>query len=140
MKSFLILSVVLMMPFFSQAVDDVVGTIKPADPAAIGANACAMDRERLCAGIEPGDRRLAKCMREKKDQVSAECKAQQKARKAQFKDVKEACHEDVEKFCGGKKGGRGRIMKCMRKHKDELSAACKAEIEEAKAMHQRKKK
>jgi Cysteine rich repeat len=40
----------------------------------------------------------------------------------------EACKPDVEKFCSGVEPGGGRIMSCMRKHKDELSQACKDSI------------
>ncbi|MNL86129.1 Cysteine rich repeat protein [compost metagenome] len=52
--------------------------------------------------------------------------------KEAFKDVKEACHDDVEKYCANVKSGRGRIMKCMKEHKEQLSPACKAEVEEMK--------
>ena len=97
-----------------------------------GDGPCAKDVQTLCPGIEPGDGRIAKCMRENKDKLSAECKAQKEKMKAAFKEVKEACQDDVEKFCGEMKPGRGRIMKCMKEHKEQLSPACKAEVEEMK--------
>jgi hypothetical protein len=40
----------------------------------------------------------------------------------------EACKPDVEKFCSDVKAGGGRIISCMRQHKDELSQACKDAI------------
>lgn len=103
-----------------------------APAAAAGGGACAADVAQLCSGVEHGDGRIAKCLRDNKDKVSAECKANHEKMKAAFKEVKEACHDDVEKFCSSVKGGKGRIMKCMKEHKEELSAGCKAEIAEMK--------
>lgn len=105
-----------------------------------GHGPCAKDRETLCAGIEPGGGAIAKCMKENKDKLSAECKAHVEAMKGQHKEVKEACHDDVEKFCADVKPGKGRIMKCMKEHKEELSAACKEEVASAKEMRKKARK
>jgi len=35
------------------------------------------------------------------------------------------CAEDVKKFCGDVKPGRGAIAKCMKAHETELSPACR---------------
>jgi hypothetical protein len=35
---------------------------------------CRTDIEKLCPGIKPGEGRLKACLREKKDQISPECK------------------------------------------------------------------
>lgn len=102
-----------------------------------GEGPCAKDRETLCAGIEPGDGKLFKCMKDNADKLSAECKAHQEKMKEHRKGMKEACADDVEKFCGETKPGKGRIMKCMKKHKEELSAACKEEMGQAKGMHKK---
>lgn len=53
--------------------------------------------------------------------------------KEAVKEVAAACQADMEKFCSDVKKGGGRVRKCMREHKDQLSAGCKAEIEEKKA-------
>ena len=103
-----------------------------ATPTPAGKGPCAADVAQFCSGIEHGDGRLMKCLHANKDKVSAECKASHEKMKEAFKEVKEACHDDVEKFCGTVKGGKGRIMKCMKEHKEELSAGCKAEVEQMK--------
>lgn len=102
-------------------------------------NACKQDMETLCAGVEPGEGHMRKCMMENKDKLSAECKTQQEKMKAAMKDIHEACHEDAEKFCGDVKKGRGRMMKCMKEHKEEMSQSCKDEMTKAKEARKKRK-
>ena len=40
-----------------------------------------------------------------------------------------SCTMDVQKFCGGVQPGEGRIQKCLKSHKDELSENCKTKDE-----------
>lgn len=105
---------------------------------------CAKDRETLCGNIEHGDGRVMKCMDENKDKLSAECKEHREKmsekRKEVQKELKEACHDDVEKFCDDVEQGQGRIMKCMKDYKDELSSGCKQEVESIKAKHKKGRK
>ena len=42
-----------------------------------------------------------------------------------------ACAGDIEKFCQGVQQGEGRIANCIAQHKEEVSPACKARLEEA---------
>ena len=58
--------------------------------------------------------------------------------KEAVKEVAAPCRADREKFCNGVKKGGGRIAKCMREHKDQLSAECKTEIDAKKAARQKK--
>lgn len=50
-----------------------------------------------------------------------------------------ACEEDARRLCPNVKPGDGRIAACLRQHKAEMSAACKADHERAreKAEHRR---
>ncbi len=43
------------------------------------------------------------------------------------------CKADYEKLCGDVKPGGGRIMECLKEHKDELSPECKTFLENKKA-------
>ena len=43
------------------------------------------------------------------------------------------CRADVEKLCPGVKPGGGRIIQCLKAHKDEVSDACKADLKQMKA-------
>lgn len=96
--------------------------------------ACKADLDKLCAGVEPGEGRLMKCLKEKESQVSAECKASWDKMKDERKDrrqeMRAACGGDVEKHCPGMKPGDGQLMKCMKEKEAQLSAGCKAAMSE----------
>jgi Cysteine rich repeat len=89
--------------------------------------ACKADVERLCPGAQPGHGRVMRCLRDKEDQVSAECKAHIEEMRQRFQAAAEACKPDVEKFCQDVQPGGGRIIQCLRQHETELSDACKAQ-------------
>ena len=36
------------------------------------------------------------------------------------------CTDDIAKFCQGVKGGRGKIIQCLKEHETELSSQCQA--------------
>lgn len=43
---------------------------------------------------------------------------------AQTASERAACHGDVKTFCSGVMPGGGRILNCLAKHKNKISAAC----------------
>jgi len=47
--------------------------------------------------------------------------------------TKGACKPDVKKFCPGMGFDKPKIEKCIYEHRDEVSAACEANIEEKEA-------
>jgi hypothetical protein len=47
----------------------------------------------------------------------------------------QACKADVVKFCSDVQHGGGRIMQCLKAHKDELSEGCKSARAEMRAEH-----
>lgn len=101
---------------------------------------CAEDREKLCAGIEKGEGRIAKCMMENEASLGSACKDHLTKMKEARKEIKEACQDDVEALCGDVEAGAGRIMTCMKENKEKLSAACQSEIQEKKEMRKKAKK
>jgi hypothetical protein len=54
--------------------------------------------------------------------------AQQKAMQA----VRAACEADTQKLCAGVQPGGGRIVACLKEHKDQVSDGCKQAISKAK--------
>lgn len=99
---------------------------------------CKADVEALCANVTAGHGAIMKCLKENEAKLKPECATHIKEAKEAMKDVKEACHEDFDKFCHDVKPGGGRIIKCMKEHSAELSGGCKAEIEEKKAARKNK--
>ncbi len=59
-------------------------------PAAAGpvAEACKKDMETLCPGVQPGDGRVAACMKEHRRKLSDGCKAALKAQRGAAKGAK----------------------------------------------------
>ena len=47
--------------------------------------------------------------------------------------IEEYCRDDVERLCAGVEPGGGRIIKCLKEHKEEMSVGC------AKALHELKR-
>lgn len=101
---------------------------------------CAKDRETLCGMVERGEGRVLKCMMDNKDKLSGDCKAKYEKMKDHAAEMKDACHEDHEKFCAGVSMGKGKKMKCMMEHKDELSADCRAQMDNMKDARKKMRK
>jgi hypothetical protein len=47
-------------------------------------------------------------------------------------DQRGACKADYEKFCAGTEPGRGRVVACLNKQRDQLSDACKKALDSRK--------
>jgi len=90
---------------------------------------CAEDAAKLCPGVKPGGGRIARCLQDKADQVSAACKA----RMDQAKEVAQACLADAEKFCSDIPPGAGRVAICVQQHEAELSQPCRAHLQQVRA-------
>jgi len=56
---------------------------------------------------------------------------------AQQRPGRDACKEDVEKFCKDVQPGQGRLGKCLHEHEAELSEECKAAVAKAREHAQR---
>lgn len=91
-----------------------------------GKKACKADMEKFCANVERGEGRIAKCMKEHKDELSPACKEQIEHMREKIKEVKAACQDDMAKLCPGKKAKE--MRSCMKEHKEQLSEGCKAEF------------
>ena len=85
------------------------------------AAACKPDAEKLCPGVQPGQGRVADCLKQHQDQLSGACR--EKIAEAQRRHP---CMKDAERLCKGVQPGEGRIMQCLHEHEAELSAECKA--------------
>jgi hypothetical protein len=90
---------------------------------------CVDDAAKLCKGVEKGEGRIAKCLKEHEKELSSACKANIGKMKEEVREAKEACEGDAKKLCKDAKPGEGRILQCLKQHESELSTGCKEKIE-----------
>ena len=91
-----------------------------------GRGACKADIEKFCKDIKPGGGRILACLRNNGDRLSQECVNHLALEREKFREFRQACKSDVEKFCKGIPAGKGRIVSCLKSHEAELSNACAA--------------
>lgn len=85
---------------------------------------CAADIKAQCKGVEPGQGRLAACLKEHVAGLSEPCQV----RLAKVGAVAKACGADIKKSCADVKRGHGRIEACLKSALGNLSDSCKAAI------------
>ena len=90
--------------------------------------ACAVEIERHCAGVQPGDGRMRACVKEHFTEFSESCKQALLSSVA----VVKACKTDVQQTCSGVQPGGGRIQACMKDHFADYSEPCRQAIITAK--------
>ena len=102
--------------------------------AAAGAaeHPCKEDAEKLCKGVEPGEGRIVRCLKQHEAELSAACKEKRDSFRERMQEIRAACDEDAKKFCAGVQPGQGRIANCLRSHQTDLSQDCTAAIGQAK--------
>lgn len=102
-------------------------------PVVEAASPCRDDVVQYCGEVERGEGRVASCIAENQDKFSAECQASMRKAREDVEALMVACKDDRERYCSGVKPGRGQILRCMREHRDELSAACRDEADRVRA-------
>ena len=90
--------------------------------------ACGVEIQQHCAGVEPGEGRLRACVKENFAAFSEPCKRAMLSSVA----VVRACKADVQRTCPGVQPGGGRIQACMKDHFVEYSEPCRQAIVTAK--------
>jgi hypothetical protein len=111
---------------------------KPQEAKPEVAKPCAGDVAKFCKDVKPGEGRIAKCLKENKEKLSPECTAHVAKVKEALKEVHAACEDDITMFCAGVQPGEGRIAKCLKEHKAELSSKCQEGITKAKEKKEKK--
>lgn len=88
-------------------------------------SACTADMQKFCANIEPGAGRVSKCLGEHSQELSAGCRDQIKKATTASERFQQVCGEDSKKHCSSVSPGGGRVIQCLGKNAESLSAACK---------------
>ena len=89
---------------------------------------CASDIQTYCSDVTPGRGRIMACLKAHDDKLSSACLRHEQAMVNQFREVRKACHSDVQKFCKDVKPGVGDVMRCLKQHEADLSQTCKNEL------------
>jgi len=102
------------------------------DIFAQGRGPCAEDAAKYCKDIQPGEGRMARCMKEHENELSAACREHIAQMKHWGKEIHEACQDDAMKLCKDVKPGGGRIARCLKEHREELSPGCREKLPEGR--------
>ena len=92
--------------------------------------ACQTDIATHCAGSLE---KPAKCLRENRAKLSAECQAALQGVVQTRAKVTEACKSDAATLCAGDAGKPGKLVRCLRGNEAKLSPGCSAVLAEVPA-------
>jgi hypothetical protein len=86
---------------------------------------CAEEIAKYCKDAKPGGGRILNCLDEHQKELSDSCRKKLEESKKKLMEAQQACTGDMEKFCKDVQPGEGRILRCLREHKQELSSVCR---------------
>lgn len=136
MKKSLLLLVVIVL---------VAGTAYAAkDPGAMAENAiqtfaegCEKELTTYCKDVTPGDGRLIACIYAHEDKLSSKCEyalydsaVQLERAVSALSYVVNECSADITSICPGVEAGEGRILACLEKNEEKVSARCIGALKE----------
>jgi len=94
---------------------------------------CRADVQKLCPDVTRGSGGFRDCLIQHAAELSPACQEHVNAMKAKIEAWRQACQDDVQKFCSDVQTGHGKIIKCLRTNQDSLSQACQDQL----AQHRR---
>ena len=99
--------------------------------AQAGRDACAADVEKFCKDVPVGAGRRYKCLKEHEKELSEACHKHVADVQSRVRGVREACWDDVSRFCQDAPRDPGHILSCLKAHESDLSDSCKAALKPA---------
>jgi hypothetical protein len=92
--------------------------------------ACGADYQKFCAGVQAGEGRIGRCLMQHHQELSSACQTYlTQATQTLIQQFVAACQQDVVQHCNKVQPGQGRVLNCLREHRDALSSACQQLIE-----------
>ncbi len=98
---------------------------------------CDQELKTFCKDVVPGEGRVVACLYAFSDKLSPKCEyalydaaAQLERALTALTYVVNECRTDLASFCGDIQPGQGRLMACMDKNKDKVSARCKQALKD----------
>jgi hypothetical protein len=100
---------------------------------------CAEEIAKFCKDIQPCKGLLMNCLKKHENELSSTCKAKVEEANKRLEEARQACAEDIQKFCKDIQPGGGRIAKCLKEHACDLSPACKGKCAPNEEVQREKK-
>lgn len=92
----------------------------------LGTGACKADADKLCKDVQPGEGRIARCLKQHETNVSPACRDAMRQARQRMQALREACAGDAKQYCKGVKPGHGRMLTCLQQNELKLSEGCRA--------------
>ncbi len=97
----------------------VCATVASADPP------CMKDIQTLCPNVPANGWLIQDCLRAHEGDLSKGCRAHVDDLKETAADLADSCVWDIERLCGEELPGGGRVVACLKEHRERLSPTCK---------------
>jgi hypothetical protein len=95
-------------------------------------NGCAIEIDKFCSQVSPGEGRLLACFFAHEDKLSGQCQFALYDASAQLERAVSAlnyiageCEDDALAHCAEVQLGEGRVIDCLKSNEDSVSASCK---------------
>jgi Cysteine rich repeat len=101
------------------------------------ANGCKAELETYCKDVTPDPSRILACLYARNDKLSGKCEfafydaaAQLERAVAALAYAANECDDDLDQFCRDVAAGKGRLLTCLEKNDQNVSARCKKALQE----------
>ena len=89
------------------------------------AGACKGDAKQHCANVQPGDGRIAACLKQNESILSAQCQDAFNTWRLMKSEFTSACWGDIGNLCKFVPQGGGAVWGCLKSQKDQVSQQCR---------------
>ncbi len=129
--------ITILVIFFVAAISGSCAVGQPKDLAETVQNGCKAEIDSFCKNVTPGEGRLLACLYAYEDKLSNRCEYALYDASYQLQRAVNAltyaaneCQDDLKTYCSDIAPGEGRLLKCLDKNKEKISARCKQALKD----------